>query len=344
MKLAVVTKRLSTHGGTERFGHGFIGWALAQGHAVDVWCGAVDDPVAGAKIVPLKLSGRGRMWRQVGRYRAAQQVPIDCYDGVLNLLRAPIDGVYRAGGGCHRSWVAQNGWSLADSLAVYCDKATVNRARLVVANSEMARRELVEWYGVDPNRLRLVRNGVDLARFRPDPGAVLPCSGDSIVFLGSGFHRKGLSWVLKMLAATAKLNLVVMGVDRRTPAYQREAARLGLSARVHFMGSVQHPERFLPAAKAMVLPTRYDPFANAVLEAMACGVPVITSRANGAHEVLSAPWMALERAAGMDAWVGVLKRVLAEPQLRGAARAAAEAHPVSAAYSAVFSVLEEAQR
>jgi UDP-glucose:(heptosyl)LPS alpha-1,3-glucosyltransferase len=344
MKLAVVTKRLSTLGGTERFGHGFVGWALAQGHAVDVWCGAVDDPVVGAQIVPLKRLGRGRMWRQVGRYRAAQRVDVARYDGVLNLMRGPIDGVYRAGGGCHRSWVAQNRWSLADSLAVYCDKATIAEARLVVANSEMAQRELVDWYGMDPNRLRLVRNGVDLVRFRPDPGAKLPCSGEAIVFLGSGFHRKGLSRALKMLAATTDLNLVVMGDDRRASAYQREAGRLGLTERVHFMGAVSHPERYLPAAKAMVLPTRYDPFANAVLEAMACGVPVITSRSNGAHEVLSAPWMALERSAGIDAWVEVLKRVLAEPGLRDAARASAEAHPVSAAYSAVFSVLEEAQR
>src|SRR5205814_694448 len=70
--------------------------------------------------------------------------------------------------------------------------------------------------------------------------------------------------------------------------YQRLAQRERLGERVVFAGPQQDPRRFLGAADAFVLPTLYDPLGNAVLEALACGLPVVTSRRCGAGELVVA--------------------------------------------------------
>ncbi len=342
MKIAIIVQRLSTRGGTERFAHGFARWACSEGHEVDVWCASVEDPIAQVKVCHLRAGGRGRMWRMAARVQAVKAVPVDAYDSVLNLMRGPVDGVYRAGGGCHRAWVEDCGWTLADAMAVRVDRSTVDRARTVIANSQMASRELQQWYGVPSDRLRVVHNGVDLERFRPDAHCTLPGDGPAIVFFGSGFHRKGLLTALRATACMAEIRLVIIGSDKRSIAYERMARQLNIADRVSFLGSIAEPERLLPAAKAMILPTRYDPFANACLEAMACGVPVVTTHSNGAAEVLPETWMALDRDADIQRWVDVLKRVLDEPSLREACRAAAENHPAQATFAAVAAVMEQA--
>ncbi len=80
--------------------------------------------------------------------------------------------------------------------------------------------------------------------------------------------------------------LIVVGKDRHEQWYQRLAKRLGLSARVHFFGPQKNVIPFFQAADAFVLPTIYDPFSNASLEALAMGLYTVTSSANGCSEVI----------------------------------------------------------
>jgi UDP-glucose:(heptosyl)LPS alpha-1,3-glucosyltransferase len=128
-----------------------------------------------------------------------------------------------------------------------------------------------------------LRTAVDRANLRVSLGF----SPDDfvILFMGNEFGRKGLKGLLEALAAfgksTVKL-LVVGGGDVR--AYGKFAAELGIAGNVRFMGSVPSPENLYLAADAFVLPTLYEPFGIVILEAMAAGVPVITSRLSGATE------------------------------------------------------------
>jgi len=343
VKVALVVRRLSTQGGTERFTHGFARWLLEAGHRVTVWCAGVDSPIDGLEVQELAATGRGRLWRMWSLARAGSRIPTEDYDAVLRLIRAPGPGVYRAGGGCHRAWMQSQRWSVADAVAERFDRSTVAAASTVVVNSRMAGEDLVRLYGTDPSRISLVRNGVDLSRFRPRPEARLPVPA-GVVFLGSGFARKGLQTAIEALVHLPAEHLVVYGHDRRSATYQRQAHRSGVADRVHFMGAVTRPEQVLPAARALVLPTRYDPFANACLEAMACGVPVVTTRANGAAEVLPHEWMATADPGDAPALAGVLQRVLEDPSLGAACRAEAERYPAAKAYAELAEILEASGR
>jgi len=107
-----------------------------------------------------------------------------------------------------------------------------------------------------------------------------------ILFVGSGFKRKGL---LYAITAASKLRetwqFIVIGRDRAS-AYEKEASRLGIRPFVHFLGPVTDVEKYYLAADLFLFPTIYEPFSNACLEAMAAGLPIVTSRINGVSEIV----------------------------------------------------------
>jgi UDP-glucose:(heptosyl)LPS alpha-1,3-glucosyltransferase len=145
----------------------------------------------------------------------------------------------------------------------------------------------------------VVYNGVDLERFHPcrraGEGAELrrSCGWAAedlvLLFLGTGYGRKGLDVLLDALARldVPRSHLLVVGYDSASGRFERRAAELGLGRRVRFLGGRRDVETCFAAADLYVLPTRYDPFANTTLEALASGLPVITTAANGAGELVT---------------------------------------------------------
>src|SRR4029453_2154234 len=145
-----------------------------------------DETPAGVRVVPLAVQGFGRVTRALSLYRASTAIPGDRHDGVLGLGRANNHHVYRAGGGSHRAWLAaRGGWRPSDVVDRWLDRRALE-ARIVVANSEMARNDLLRFDGLDASKLRVVWNGVDLERFRPRGHTAGAVGG----FLGTGLDRK----------------------------------------------------------------------------------------------------------------------------------------------------------
>jgi UDP-glucose:(heptosyl)LPS alpha-1,3-glucosyltransferase len=119
----------------------------------------------------------------------------------------------------------------------------------------------------------------------------LGLGGEDVAFLsvGSGYARKGVATTIRALARLPRTaRLVVVGKDKAPARYRRLAQRAGVADRVVFAGPRMDPRPFLGAADAFVLPTLYDPLSNAVLEALACGLPVVTSTRCGAGELVVA--------------------------------------------------------
>ena len=109
-----------------------------------------------------------------------------------------------------------------------------------------------------------------------------------LLFVGSGFRRKGLFFLLKALPAILekfKVRLNVIGEGNQEKA-TRLARRLGVGSRVSFIGPVKDPGPYYQGADVFVLPSLYEPFSNACLEAMSRGLPVVTSEMNGASEAI----------------------------------------------------------
>ena len=161
----------------------------------------------------------------------------------------------------------------------------------------MVRDEIARHFGVAQERLHVIYNAVDSRRFgshlqlqRTSVRAALGIPADAIVFLflGSGFLRKGLRFALAALARLPQAaRLLVVGHDKHLERYRRLASQLGVSERAHFAGAQRNPEAFYGASDVFVLPTLYDPCPNAALEAMASGLPVLTSESCGAAEIVT---------------------------------------------------------
>jgi UDP-glucose:(heptosyl)LPS alpha-1,3-glucosyltransferase len=168
--------------------------------------------------------------------------------------------------------------------------------RAVIVNSEMVRGEILSRFRIDPARIITIPNGVDLNRFHPSrregEGLNLrrrlgvPDEELVILFVGSGFDRKGLEYAILGLAESAvPARLWVVGKGR-VHRHRKLCRRLGLEPRVEFWGPRKDTAPFYAAADVFLLPTLYDPFPSVILEAMASGLPVITTAQCGASEII----------------------------------------------------------
>ena len=318
MRLAFVHKRYGCDGGTERMLHGLAQGLGERGHEIDVLCASYDPDLVvgvGVRLRPLRARGPGSFLRSLALFAAAKVAVRGAgYDLVVHFGRTGPDDVYRSGGGCHRRWLellgdARGRWyrvalffSLRHRFLLWHERAALRRPANVVVPSEQARGDLIDAYGPRAERVRVLSNGVDLRRFHPCRREELFCSQRAalgigpeervLLFIGSDYWRKGLDRVLAALSVLVEqgesVRLLVAGGDRRQASHAGLASRSGLGEQVLFLGPVKHPERLYAVADLFVLPTRHDPFANVTLEALASGVPVLTSRVNGAVDLMPA--------------------------------------------------------
>jgi UDP-glucose:(heptosyl)LPS alpha-1,3-glucosyltransferase len=172
---------------------------------------------------------------------------------------------------------------------------------LIVVNSFMVRRHFEQYYGIPPESVRVVRSAIDPQRFaaedrlkrRHEERNRWSASPEDTVglFVAMNYRLKGLTQLINALplVPTEKpFKLIVVG----HPNYRRYlklAEKLGVADRVRFLGHRPDPRDCYFAADFLVHPTFYDPCSLVALEALACGLPVITSRYNGAGELLSPP-------------------------------------------------------
>jgi UDP-glucose:(heptosyl)LPS alpha-1,3-glucosyltransferase len=233
--------------------------------------------------------------------RARRAVARASWDVVQSHERTLRQDVYRAGEGCHRAYLASEAHPRARGLyhriVLGLERRVFAGTPRIVAIAEAGRREIQALYGVAPERIAVVYNGVDLLRFHPDnrvryrapvrAAAGIPADAYTLLFVGSGFARKGLGTAIEAFAAFGDRasRLLVLGKgDVRD--YQALAARLGVAERVVWLGARADPERWYAGADVVVLPSRYEPFGNVHLEALAAGLPVVASQRAGGAEVI----------------------------------------------------------
>ena len=167
----------------------------------------------------------------------------------------------------------------------------------VICNSRMVRDDIATRFAVPEAKLHVIHNGIDLDKYHPHlrehraktlGGSGFPADIPLLLYVGSGFERKGVKQLLQAFAhARPNANLVIVGADKHAPRYARLAARLGINKQVRFAGAVPDVTPWYGAADALLLPTLYDPMPNAALEALACGLPVLTSSACGAAGLIT---------------------------------------------------------
>ena len=230
-------------------------------------------------------------------------------DVLFSLERVWSCDVYRAGDGVHRAWLARRrkfeiplkefvraaSRKHRDLLQLEESLFGKRNAGRVIVASQMVADEIVDFYGYPADKIDLVRNGVPLDKFRFDPDrreksrAQLNLKPDQIalLFAGSGWERKGLLFAIEAMAIckNRKLRLLVAGRGNARP-YKTTRFPFWREDPIQFLGEVADLTPVYTAADIFILPTIYDPFSNACLEALACGLPVITTRSNGFSEII----------------------------------------------------------
>ena len=211
-------------------------------------------------------------------------------------------------------------------------RRALRRVDGLIAVSAALGARLVE-LGADPGRVTVLRNGVDLAQFSPpaDRSALragLGVEGPTLLSVGHLIERKGHGRVIEALRSLPDaVRLLIAGEGQLEADLRGLAERLGVAERVRFLGAVPHGglAGVYGAADILVLASSREGWANVLLEAMACGTPVVASPIPGNDEVVRAP--AAGVIAGANTAAGVAAAVaglLARPPARAATRAYAE--------------------
>lgn len=376
MRIALVRYRYSPHGGGERYLDGLADRLREAGSDVRIlsssWEGAEKTVSFWERI---RVPKRPALFRPflfalaVGRWARAHPEWL-----LFSWERLPGAEVYRAGDGCHAEWMARKRALKTPRAAALDRLRPLNRTYIqlerqmflsdrllaVIANSARGKEEIVRHYGVPPGNVFVVHNGVDLLRFpasrKEDARASLrgrfDISEDETIFLfvGSGFPRKGVDALTDAAIALARagkrFRILVVGKGDPRP-YLNRAASAGAGGALRFLGPVSGAEEFYLGSDAFVFPTVYEPFSNACLEAMAAGLPVITTGTNGVTEIFRDGDAGFVLADPFDvpALAGRMAELL-DPALRmrmgAAARQAAERVPLERKVGEMLGVLSRA--
>ncbi|MFI5380029.1 MAG: glycosyltransferase family 4 protein [Tepidisphaerales bacterium] len=316
--LLVILHADPARGGAERYTVDLARGLAGLGHAVALAASSFGAPIESVEFLRLDAGG----WSRLGRYRrflesVRAHTRAHAYDIVHAMLPVEKCDLYHPHAGIaaeaveagHTKYRSQLGQTASRFFNRLNRKrrffAEVERAMLmctdgprVICLSRYIQDAARRHYPIDEHRLPILLNGVDLARFDPQANAAargalrgrLGLGAEQVagLMIAQDFERKGLAEAIEAVAKVGDERLRLVVVGRPDPsAYRRLAERLGVAGRVVFAGSTDRPADFYRAADFFVLPTRHDPCSLVVLEALAMGLPVISTVCNGACEAMA---------------------------------------------------------
>lgn len=314
MKIALAHRRLDQRGGTELDLYRTASGLRDLGHEVHLFCSEFAiDPPAGTHAHSIPVLALGRTARLWSFARLAPKIigPHGC-DIVVSFGRTISQDVVRSGGGSHRAFLRKLAkeeglrrriWHKLSPyhrslLALERRQFQLGHHKRILAVSEGVKRELSATYAGTEDKITVIYNGVDEKRFhfnlRDQFRALIrnqwhiPLDAPTVLFVGSGFRRKGLNRLLRAWSSPQikDLYLVVVGDDAQRARYQAWAEAQA-KGKIIFVGRRDDVERYYGAADLLALPAIQEAFGNVVLEALATGLPAVVSQTVGASEILS---------------------------------------------------------
>lgn len=311
-RIAIMLPRFSRYGGVERFGYNLAETLARRGHLVDFICNRRDaEPPPGVRLCKVQRFGPFKALKVLSfallAEKERQRGNYDCTIGLGKTLRQDI---LRVGGGPTKKY-----WQCMENahqglkrlllklrhtlyphhLLDYClEKKRYAQPNVhVVAVSHMMRGYVAECFPLE--RIDVIYNKPDLSLFRPPVADErqqarerysIPPSVLAIGHAGTNYAIKGTFHLIRALGILPeKYHLYVAG-GRKHDALDRLAQSLDITDRVHFVGRVNDMPCFLQGMDLFALPTFFDPCSNAVVEALAAGLPTLSSVYNGSSYFL----------------------------------------------------------
>jgi len=308
MKIAIIRKKYTFHGGAEGFSQTLITQLAEAGNEIHIYAMQWEGNPAGKiffhKVPAVTIISFLRdLSFAFFSYRMLRN---EEYDIIQSHDKTLYQDIYRAGDGCHREWLKQR-WKrlglagrLSISLNPYHWLILVlermifhgHRYRKVLAISELVKSNIMDNYHVPPEDIQVIYNCVDLVKYHPRNRAKYRRElrsgygireGDFVIlFVGSGFERKGVKYLIQ--AAESLSDPVTVLIVGKGP--EKKFNSLKKHQKIVFCGPQRDIERYYASADIFVFPSIYEPFGNVHLEALASGLPVITTRNSGGSEII----------------------------------------------------------
>lgn len=367
MKIAFLKKRFNPFGGAERYLTNLLGLLREERHTIFLITSEWEE-IQGVEIVKVNIRN-GTSHTSITDYQkkaltALRRVSPECS---VSLERIYGTDIYRAGDGCHKRFLQfrrkTEGFLKGLSFRINplhrkileTEETIFRTTPRIIANSKMVKRDILECYPqIDGEKIDVIYNGVDLKAFTPGGGSDrtalrerfgLPGKAEIVLFIGSDYRRKGLKTLIEAMGKINRPSTYLLVVGRgRKERFLNLSRRLGLEERVIFAGPQAEPTPFYKGADLFVLPTLYDPFSNATIEALASGLPVITSVNNGASEIIShnEDGYILNDPGDSNRLAEYITRTLDERKEMGAsARIKAERYPIEKSLKAFLKIIED---
>ena len=322
MKVALIVEWLDAwRGGAETSTQQFVNHLVDLGVELEVFTRSRVSPRPGMAVQTVPATGLSRSLKTLAFCRRADRMVEGCgCDLIHALVPSRVADVYQPRGGTYAETLRRNRelrttplartlkgvaqrFNLKQRRMLHLERAMLGSAHppLVLALSDYVVRQLQEHYGLDPARIRKVFNGVDpdlsvateRAAHRREVRALYGIAESDVLALmvAHNFKLKGLrtlieaaSW-LQGRERFDGFKVLVVGKDRAAP-WRGMVLRKNLDECVQFAGATLRPRAFFHAADMLVHPTYYDPCSRVVLEALSSGLPPITTRFDGASEVV----------------------------------------------------------
>jgi UDP-glucose:(heptosyl)LPS alpha-1,3-glucosyltransferase len=381
-KIALALERFSRHaGGAEAYAVDLSQALIDRGWKVHLYGHSWDGEPAGATFHEIpRLSSWVPPSLRIIHFALShrRKVAEDDYDVVLGFGNTVAMNVYQSHGGVHRcstmrklTAVRNPAMRLLKTLSVFLSPKYYARAWIesapfrvkprpaLIAISEMVREDLARHFQVPVQEIRLVYNGIDFRRFSASPpsGAAnlrarLGFDREVLfLFMAYDFRKKGVRYLVEAAGelfrrvGPGKFGVVVVG---RTPPLplKRLVSKLHLDDTVVFPGPTREPEAHYQSCDVFVLPTFYDACSLVVFEAMAAGLPAITTVFNGAAGIIShgIDGMIAKDPRDINELADAMQRFLDPALLQSAsaaARSTAEHYTLEANHAQMIEIMDE---
>lgn len=311
MNIAIIRRKFNPFGGAENFISRAI-QALSDKVKISViseeW-NPSSEATNNFEFIQASASGFSRKSKFIAFQKSVNKILLTHeFDLIQSHERLTGADIYRLGDGIHAAWVQRqyviSPWYRKLLLRLdpyHC--AVINTEKLMalepnltyVANSPLVKKELISWYQVPETRITLIENGIDTSTFTPASTKKkheaklklgLNPQKPTVLFVGSGFERKGAFELIEAVNDLPDWQLIIVGADKKIRTLNKVIRNRKTEDRVLVTGPQHDIHQFLDAADIFCLPSLYDSFPNAILEALCSGLPVVTTNAVGIAEAI----------------------------------------------------------
>jgi len=300
MKIAIIRRKFTPFGGAENFilrtSSGLSALGIKFFIISERWKRNAH-PSRDIPWLEAKSSGFFRFSRFLSFQRSVKKIiSTHHFDLIQSHERLTGVDIYRLGDGIHAAWVDR-----IKNISPWYKKIWLNidpyHQRIIqiekemsednnlfyVANSELVKKELSEYYKVPKSRIRVIENGIDIKSFHPASTSKKESSKKKlaldptlpvILFVGSGFERKGAFELVEAIKLLPKFQAIIVGQDKKI----QQIKNLARGQKILITGPQDNIQQYLDASDIFCLPSLYDSLPNAALEALCCGLPVVLTK------------------------------------------------------------------